>query len=270
MRITQIRLAVIVCICLSSLKLIAQESSIQVYGKMKLEKGSLDGTIEVFIDGVRDSRRKVSGSGKFNYILEANKDYTFSFSQDGYVTKKITFNTTIPGERASEGFAPFEFQVTLFKQYEGVNFVVFNQPVGKIKYSEELADFDYDTDYSKSIQQRLEEAAKEVEKKSKEEDKQEKQKEKEKPEPKAPPPSITEETSITREEPPTRPKRSTYQPPPPPPSKKQENVVVLHSYPFGELGSPNLPAYGFINFGDGAGRREITKEQFEEYAKIYH
>ena len=29
-------------------------------------------------------------------------------------------------------------------------------------------------------------------------------------------------------------------------------------------------SYGFINFGDGAGPREITKEQFDEYAKKYH
>ena len=270
MRITQITFTVIILCSLSSLNLFAQEASIQVYGKMKLEKGSLDGTIEVFIDGERDSRRKVSGSGKFNYILEANKEYTFSFSQEGYVTKKISFNTVIPSERESEGFAPFEFQVTLFKQYEGVNFVVFNQPVGKIKYSDEMGDFDYDTDYSKSIQQRLEDAAKEVEKKSKEEDKQEKVKEKAKPEPKAPPPSIKQETTVTREEPPTRPKRSTYTAPPPPPNRKHENMVVLHSYTVGEMGYPNLNAYGFINFGDGAGRREITKEQFDDYAKIYH
>jgi hypothetical protein len=270
MRITQISIAVIILFALSSLQLIAQESAIQVYGKMKLEKGSLDGTIEVFIDGVRDSRRKVSGSGKFNYVLDANKEYEFSFSQEGYVTKKISFNTTIPAERASEGFAPFEFQVTLFKQYEGVNFVVFNQPVGKIRYSEEMGDFDYDTDYSKSIQERLEEAAKEVEKKSKEEDKMEKEQEKVKPEPKAPPPAIKQETSVAREEPPTKPKRPSSPPPPPPPNKKHENMVVLHSYTVGEMGYPNLSAYGFINFGDGAGRREITKEQFEDYAKLYH
>ena len=58
--------------------------------------------------------------------------------------------------------------------------------------------------------------------------------------------------------------------PPPPPKKKGENVVVLHSYTVGEMRYPALGAYGFINFGDGAGRREISKEQFDEYAKLYH
>ena len=246
----------------------AQES-IQVFGKMKLEKGSLDGTIELHADGVRESRRKVSGSGKFSYIIEPNIDYVFSFSQEGYVTKKISFNTIIPGDREDLGYAPFEFQVTLFKQYEGVNFVVFNQPVGKIKFSEEIDDFDYDTDYTKSIQQQLAEVTKEVEKKSKEEDKQEKIKEKSKPEPKVAPPVIKQETSVKIEAPHARPKRRTT-PKPPPSQKDFERMVVLHSYTVGELGYPNLSAYGFINFGDGAGRREITKEQFDDYAKIYH
>jgi hypothetical protein len=268
MRITQIVIAVFTLFSISSLSLMAQES-IQVYGKMKLEKGSLDGTIELHADGVRESRRKVSGSGKFSYIIEPNIDYIFSFSQEGYVTKKISFNTKIPGGREDIGHAPFEFQVTLFKQYEGVNFVVFNQPVGKIKFSEEIDDFDYDTDYTKSIQQRLAEVTKEVEKKSKEEDKQEKIKEKSKPEPKVALPVITQETVVKREAPPTRPKRRTT-PKPPPPKNDFERMVVLHSYTVGEMGYPSLSSYGFINFGDGAGRREITKEQFDDYAKIYH
>jgi len=246
----------------------AQES-IQVYGKMKLEKGSLDGTIELYSNGVRDSRRKVNGSGKFSYIIEPNKDYIFSFSQDGYVTKKISFNTTVPSEREDIGYAPFEFQVTLFKQYEGVNFVVFNQPVGKIKFSEEVDDFDYDTDYTKSIQQQISEVIKEVEKKSKEEDKKEKEKAKVKPEPKAAAPIIKEEISVKKAAPPTRPKRRAT-PKTPAPKKDFDRMVVLHSYTVGEMGYPNLSAYGFINFGDGAGRREITKEQFDDYAKIYH
>ena len=75
---------------------------------------------------------------------------------------------------------------------------------------------------------------------------------------------------VKREDPPTTPKRRYQAPPPPPPKKPAANVVVLHSYTVGEMGYPNLSAYGFINFGDGAGRREISKEQFDEYAKQYH
>lgn len=240
-----------------------------VFGNMKLENGKLDGKIEVFVDGQRERVLQADGSGKFEFDLKYDHDYILSFSQDGYVTKKITINTNVPDERKEFGFAPFEFEVTLFKQYEGINFMVFNQPVGRIMFSGEVDDFDYDTDYTKSIQQRLEEVEKEVEKAAKEEEKREKEKEKQEPEPEEPKPEIKEDISIKREAPPTTPRRKIA-PPPPPTKRKGGNIVVLHSYTVGELGYPNLNAYGFINFGDGAGRREISKEQFDEYAKMYH
>ena len=236
---------------------------------MKLEKGSLDGTVEVLKNGSRERIKKVSGSGKFDFNIELNKDYVISFAQDGYVSKKISFDTKVPSGRNEEGFIPFQFQVTLFKQYEGINFVVFNQPVGRVHYSEEIGDFDYDTDYTKSIQQQIAEVQKEVDKKEKEEEKLDKKK-KEDPPPAAPAPPIKSETVVTKEAPPTTPKKKSVPPPPPPPRPKGDNLVVLHSYTVGEMGFPNLNAYGFINFGDGTGIREITKEQFDEYAKKYH
>ena len=182
----------LLAICHLSILLLASSFStaqdkVEVYGKMKLEKGSLDGKVELFANGSRTSVRKVSGSGKFDFKLEYGNEYVISFSQEGYVTKKIAFNTNVPQDRQEFGFAPFEFQVTLFKQYEGVNFVVFNQPVAIIKYDEDIGELGYDTDYTKSMQQRLAAVQKEVEKKSKEEDKQEKAKAKAKPEPKPKP-----------------------------------------------------------------------------------
>lgn len=244
------------------------QTNFVVYGKMKIEKGSLDGSIEVLKNGSRDRIKAISGSGKFEFKFELNKSYEIIFSQAGYVTKKISFDTKVPNDRAQEEFIAFQFQVTLFKQYEGINFVVFNQPVGRIHYSEEIGDFDYDTDYTKSIQQQLAAVQKEVAKKRKEEEKEEKKK-KEKPTSPPPAPVVTAETSITKEAPSTTPKKRTPKPPPPP-RPRGDNLVVLHSYTVGEMGFPNLNAYGFINFGDGTGRREITKEQFDEYAKKYH
>lgn len=79
-----------------------------------------------------------------------------SFEKDGFVAKKISFNTKAPAEAVPNGFTPFDFAVSLFKQYDDINLVVFNQPVGIIHYDSKLGDFDYDTDYTKSIQSQLE------------------------------------------------------------------------------------------------------------------
>ena len=248
---------------------IQSQPSLVVFGKMKLEEGRLAGKLEVTENGTRIRMIDMSGAGKFDQQLKLNSDYVFSFSQDGYVSKKIAINTNVPEGRAeAEPFTAFEFHVTLFKQYEGVNFVVFNQPVGRVHYIEDDGDFGYDTDYSKSIQEKLEQVEKEVEEKKQEAAAAPKQEPPPDP-PKKEEPVITEDVSIRRVAPPTTPRRRMAPPPPPAPKKKASNIVVLHSYTVGEMGYPNLNAYGFINFGDGAGRREITKEQFDEYARQY-
>ena len=85
------------------------------------------------------------------------------------MAKKISFDTRVPADAIANGFTPFDFAVSLFKQYDDINMVVFNQPVGMIRYDASAGDFDYDTDYTKSIQSQLQEAVAQVEKKQKQE-----------------------------------------------------------------------------------------------------
>ncbi|MBK6410082.1 MAG: hypothetical protein IPF78_10330 [Flavobacteriales bacterium] len=59
-----------------------------------------------------------------------SKNYVLSFEKPGFVTKKLSFNTNAPASASPIGFTPFDFVVSLFKQYDGMNTVVFNQPVG--------------------------------------------------------------------------------------------------------------------------------------------
>jgi hypothetical protein len=100
----------------------------------------------------------VIGEAKFSLSLKLNCDYIISFNKPGYVTKKIQVNTTIAADRAKQGIYPFPFDVYLFKQYDGVNIIVFNQPVGKIAYNKDMDEFDYDTDYTKQVQSLIKEA----------------------------------------------------------------------------------------------------------------
>jgi len=104
-----------------------------------------------------------AGNGTFSISLDFNSQYILSFEKNGFVSKKLSFDTHAPSEGVEDGFHPFDFTISLFKQYDDVNIVVFNQPVGVIKYYETIDDFDYDTDYTKSIQSRLQKALEEVE-----------------------------------------------------------------------------------------------------------
>jgi hypothetical protein len=137
--------------------------------KMKIEDGNFDGVSVVIKNNTTGETHSIAGSAKLNLNLKINCDYVISFSKPGYITKKISLNTKAPGERAKQGFHEFPFEVNLFKQYDGVNIVVFNQPVGKISYNRLIDDFDYDTDYTKQIQSALKAAEEEIKQKQIEE-----------------------------------------------------------------------------------------------------
>ncbi|MCB0794744.1 MAG: hypothetical protein KDB88_08410 [Flavobacteriales bacterium] len=151
------------------------QSGFQLNGRLKIEGGSTDGArVVVYKEGKQD-RTLERGVNKFTMDLDFNANYVLSFEKEGYVTKKLVFNTQAPAEAVANGFAPFEFAVSLFKQYDDVNTVVFNQPVGIIRYESSVDDFDYDTDYTRSIQSALELAQQQTEEKAKEEGKKEKE-----------------------------------------------------------------------------------------------
>jgi hypothetical protein len=254
---------------------LGQEAYI-ITGKLKVETGRLtQGKILVEKNGKKDKQFSAEGNGKFELKLDLNNNYVISFSQEGYVTKKISFDTHVPKDREEFGFDPFDFQVIIFKQYDDISTVVFNQPVGQIRFDGEIDDFDYDKDYSKSILKEIEEVEKLVKKKEEEEEKKEKEREKEKKEEKEEEPPEKKEEIVQQEAPLPRtvgPKISTAPRPrtfSAPKNDAEGRVIVLQSYTIGEFSYPNLSAYGYINFGDGAGNREISKEQFEKYAQQY-
>lgn len=138
------------------------QGGFQINGRVKLEGGSLDGTRVVVYKNGEKLRTISSGLSKFALDLDLNSDYILEFEKDGFVAKKLSFDTHAPADAIANGFTPFEFAVSMFKQYDGVNTVVFNQPVGMIRYDKETDDFDYDTDYTKSIQSALEKTLQEV------------------------------------------------------------------------------------------------------------
>ncbi|MFT5920265.1 MAG: hypothetical protein ACI9FU_002083, partial [Granulosicoccus sp.] len=96
------------------------------------------------------------GKSKMTFSLEYGNIYQLSFAKEGYITKKISINTKrVPLEIQEEGDTDFDFAIEIFKQYEGVNTVVFNQPVAKYAFDPQVDEFIYDTDYTKSIRSAL-------------------------------------------------------------------------------------------------------------------
>jgi hypothetical protein len=147
----------------------AQSRTINVMANFKVEDGNFDKSYMVMENVTTGEKKTLPGQSKFSLNLKVNNDYILSFNKPGYITKKIELNTSAPADRIEQGFYPIEMIVILIKQYEGVNIVVFNQPVAKYKYSKITDDFDYDTDYTKQIQSALKDAEEELATKKKEE-----------------------------------------------------------------------------------------------------
>lgn len=109
------------------------------------------------------------GQKNMNMRLEYNAEYQLDFTKPGYITKSIHVNTNVPEERRKFGFDSYKIGVRLFKQYDGVNITIYNQPVASIKYLPELDEIGYDTDYTRSILSLLTQTEEILEQKAKDE-----------------------------------------------------------------------------------------------------
>ena len=130
------------------------QNYLEVPVKVEIENGNVDDLMIKVMKGGKPAFTQ-SAVSKMKLKLNYNSNYTIIFSKDGYVTKSIEFDTKAPADHIKDGFDPYKIGVKLFKQYDGVNVTVYNQPVGKIRFNKELDEFNFDTDYSKSILSKL-------------------------------------------------------------------------------------------------------------------
>ncbi len=145
------------------------KKTLTINAKFKIDGGGNLSDAYMVLQRDGQSIETLPGQSSYTLNLEIGADYILSFNKPGYITKKININTTgADEERIEQGFESYPFTVVLMKQYEGVNIVVFNQPVAKITYSKRFDEFDYDTDYTKSIQSAIQKAEDDLKKAEKE------------------------------------------------------------------------------------------------------
>ena len=121
--------------------------------KYIIEDGTRDNAkISILKDGAK-WRTLISKSKKESIQLDLQHEYIFTFSKPSYISKKIFFSTRVPENiTAQEAKAiSCHLTITVYKQPDRQNLIVYNQPVGKIIYKKEIDNFDYDTDYSSSV-----------------------------------------------------------------------------------------------------------------------
>lgn len=141
---------------------------------------------------------------KHSVDLPFGGEFLFTFKKMGYITKSVIVNTKIPVDREKEPFAKFSMEVRILPQPED-QIVTYTQPVGIIKYSNEISDFDFDKDYSLTVQEMQKKAVENAVKVPKQPTP-----------PPPPPPSTTPEKTLPPSKPiPIAVKEPEYKPEPP-------------------------------------------------------
>ena len=154
MKLTRYILEIILILLIWNSPLGAQESTLEVIGTAESNMQPLSSAkVTLYKDGtsIRTIHTQINGEFKFN--LDINSEYMILVEKTGFLSKKIAFNTEIPTEVT--GRWTMEFAMSLFPGCEGVNTAILNEPVDRIKYSSNKADFISDEGYVANLRGRI-------------------------------------------------------------------------------------------------------------------
>ena len=146
-----------------------QTPGLVVTGEVKEGKSRLnDAVIKVFKNGTAINE-ETSSNGKYSFLLDYDANYTIEYSKNGYITKRVAFNTSNVSEEEKLYEWDFPTVVSLFKRIEGVDYSILDKPIGKV-YFEPGEGFIHDEQYTLSIQDQLEDLKDRYEEKVEEEE----------------------------------------------------------------------------------------------------
>jgi tetratricopeptide (TPR) repeat protein len=102
----------------------------------------------VYRDGIKRDVYKTDSQGFFDVYLDYGFIYSLEFGKPGYVTKKLMVEAdNVPMADREYGYETGDFKVEIFREVKGVDFSIYDKPIGKIFYSVNSQQFVYDRRY---------------------------------------------------------------------------------------------------------------------------
>lgn len=155
-----VRLSVFLFVFLFPSVFLAQNAALVLSGTVisQNDKSKLSGAkIIIKKNGSNYENVVTDTKGKFLVRLPPDGKFLLEFTYPEYVVKRISFNTTnVPPEFWAEGDFEFPFDMTLFKQVEGLDVSILNQPLAEVAIDPTTGNFSYDKEYTKSVKERIE------------------------------------------------------------------------------------------------------------------
>ncbi len=143
----------LVCLILTSAK--PNVEYFKVHGELFIQRGQVanDTKIVLYQDG--DQVRELKGKKDFKFDLRIGYDYTLVFSKEGYVSKTIEVLTFVPNKAPKSTYKSFGFDVSLFKEVEGLDLLIFNQPIAVVDYNTKSKKMGYNYNYTRGVKMEI-------------------------------------------------------------------------------------------------------------------
>ncbi len=140
----------------------SQEGGVEIKITVKYNKKPVpNAKIEVFEGGSNIKTLSTNTIGKQTVRLEFDKDYILKISKKDLVSKKISINTVVTKDK--DIIYPYKFTIELFDMVEGLDVSPLEKPVTKIKFFENIGDFDFDPEYTESMRAQIEKMLRDLE-----------------------------------------------------------------------------------------------------------
>ncbi len=125
--------------------------------------------ITVYKDGNKYNTVNTNSSGKYELILNFEHNYKVVYSYPGLVSKFLTFNLKDIPDVSKEGGSEISIDMELFKEIEGLDVSILDNPIGKFEYNPSTMEVNYNKEYTSQMKAQLAALMREYDRKSKEE-----------------------------------------------------------------------------------------------------
>ena len=133
-----------------------------IYDENNLKLGGV--TVSLRKNGKEVEKKLTDETAMYELTLEQNEEYELYFSKSSYLTKIIEVNTqNVPPKAVVDGVFNYRANVSMLRDFPGVDHSVMSEPVVRIFYVKSTQEFGFDPEYYNTIKKRLEEMQKEYE-----------------------------------------------------------------------------------------------------------
>lgn len=141
---------------ISILSIAQDASTFNLKVKFSVDGGGMENAL-ITITKNGSPYKVIDSKAKYKLELDLNAEYLLVFTKMGYITKSLAVDTHVPNGREKEEIQEYIATVELAKQPED-QVITYTQPVGRIKYSTLISEFDADKDYTQNAQEMVKKA----------------------------------------------------------------------------------------------------------------